>query len=158
MATTSSSPDNPTNTKPLVQSAPTTSSGLPLETDPMDVALDTDGDILIDEQGLHFVSGIPAVVQGVRIRLLLFFSEWFLNQDVGVPYFEELIGDASKQPGVEDRARAAFAAAILDTPGVVSITQLDVVSDKQARVMTVTWQASCAFGDTPIVTQVISNG
>jgi hypothetical protein len=152
VATTSGTP---INTKPAVQTPPSSATGLPLVTDPMDVALAPDGDILIDAEGLHFVSGMAAVVQGVQIRLLLFFKEWFLNQDVGVHYFEELIGDASKSAGVEDRARAAFAAAILDTPGVTAILQLDVVIDANARTMSVTWQAQCAFGDTPVVTQPI---
>jgi hypothetical protein len=127
------------------------STPLPLETDPQDVALDTDGDILLDAEGLHFVSGMAAIIQAVRIRLLMFRGEWFLNQDIGVPYFEELIGDASKRPGVEERARAAFGAAILDTPGVVTVLKLDVAINPSTRKMTVTWQARTAFGDSPVV-------
>lgn len=135
------------------------STPLPLKNDPITVALDTDGDIKIDPKlGLVFVSGSDAIAQGVRFRLLLFFSEWFLNQDIGVPYFEELIGDASKEAGVEDRARAAFAAAILSTPGVLEILQLNVKTDPQTRGMTVTWQARAAFGDTPVVTLELPNG
>jgi hypothetical protein len=124
----------------------------PLESDPQDIALMPNGDLLLDAQGLHWVSGIDAVVQAVLIRIRLFFREWFLNQDIGVPYFEELIGDASKVPGVEDRARAAFAAQILDAPGVVEILQLNVVVDSGGRKMTVTFQVRCAFGDTPVTT------
>ena len=127
------------------------STPLPLQNDPQDIALDTDGDILLDEQGLHWVSGIAAIVQAVRFRLLFFAKEWFLNQDICVPYFEELLGDASKRAGVENRARAAFAAAILDAPGVVQILQLDVKLNNSTRKMTVTWQARAAFGDTPVV-------
>jgi hypothetical protein len=131
------------------------STPLPLISDPQDIALDADGDILLDEEGLHFISGIEAVAQAIRFRLLMFRGEWFLNQDIGVPYFEELIGDASKQAGVKSRARAAFAAAILDAPGVTSILQLDVDINSATRRMTVTWQARATFGDTPItVTEV----
>lgn len=128
----------------------------PLENDPQDVALAPDGDILLDAEGLHFVSGKPAVVQAVQIRLLMFKGEWFLNQDIGMPYFEELIGDASKARGVEDRMHAAAAAAILDAPGVDSILKLNVTVDRQNRTMTVTWQAKCSFGDTTdVVTTVV---
>lgn len=126
------------------------SSPFPLESDPQDVALDADGDILLDETGLHFVSGKEAVVQGVLFRLRMFKGEWQLNQDIGVPYFEELIGDASKVAGVEDRARAAFGAAILDVPGVDKILQLDVKLDRSTRKMTVTWRAQCSFGDSVV--------
>lgn len=131
------------------------STPLPLESDPQDVALAADGDILIDENGLHFVSGKPALVQAVQFRLRLFRGEWALNQDIGVPYFEELIGDASKQAGVEDRARAAFGAAILDVPGILTILQLDVKINRQTRAMTVTWRAKCAFGDSEVGDTVV---
>lgn len=135
------------------------STPLPLESDPQDVALDVDGDIKIDPKiGLVFVSGRAAVEQAVRIRLLMFAGEWFLNQDIGVPYFEELIGDASKRPGVEARARAAFAAAILDAPGVLEIKRLEVNINKDTRRMTVTWEATCAFGDTAGGTVTVPNG
>lgn len=133
------------------------STPLPLESDPQDVALDTDGDILVDPlRGLVFVSGIPAVVQAVNFQLRLFFSEWFLNQDIGVQYFEQILGDASKVAGVKKRAEAVFGAAILRVPAVESILKLTVAPDSRTRKMTVTWQAKCAFGDTPIVTIAVS--
>lgn len=120
-----------------------------LSTDPLDVALDTDGDIKIDAGGLSFVSGVAGVVQLARINMLLFLGEWFLNMDIGIPYYDELLGDASKTPGVRDRAQAIFAAAILETPGIVSIIQLSVDIDSTSRQMTVTWAAQTLFGDTP---------
>lgn len=122
---------------------------LPLESDPQDVALASDGDILITPNGLVFISGIQAVVQAARVRMLFFLQEWFLNMDIGIPYFEELIGDASKVPGVLDRARVVFAAAILDTPGIVEILQLQVTKNNQTRGMQVLWSARSQFGDTP---------
>lgn len=135
------------------------STPLPLATDPMDVALDTDGDIKIDPKiGLVLISGTAAVAQAVRFRLLSFKGDWFLNTDVGVPYFEDIIGDASKEAGVIDRARAAFGAAILDAPGVLTIQKLLVEIDPQTRAMTVTWQALCSFGDTAGGTVQVPSG
>lgn len=125
---------------------------LPLKSDPQDVALAADGDILIDAGGLHLLSGTDAIVQAARFRMLFFRAEWFMNMDIGVPYFEELIGDASKNAGVQGRAEAAFAAAILSTPGVTEILQLGVAIDGKTRTMIVTWKARCAFGDTPVDT------
>jgi hypothetical protein len=124
---------------------------LPLETDPQDLLLDEDGDLVIGASGASFVSGIDAIVQGIQFRLRMWLGEWFLNQDIGIPYFEELIGDASKTPGVEDRARAVFGAAILDTPGVLTILRLDVTIDRSTRKMTVSCQAKTAYGNTPVV-------
>lgn len=115
-----------------------------LEEDPQDVLMDDTGDIVLDEQGLHFVSGIPAVVQAARIRMGMFATEWFLNLDIGIPYYESIMFENYD----EQTARAEFAAAILDVPGVVEIISLtlDLASD---RTLTVTWSARTFFGDTP---------
>jgi hypothetical protein len=125
---------------------------LPLKNAPQDVLIAPDGDIYLGPDGLRFVFGIDAVVQAVRFRLQFFFSEWFLNQDIGIKYFEDLVGDASKVPfsDLQARAYAAFAAAILDVPGITEILQLAILPPTSTdRKMTVTWAARTAFGDTP---------
>lgn len=122
-----------------------------LESDPQDVLMDDDGDIVLDEQGLHFVSGIPAVVQAARIRMGMFAAEWFLNLDIGIPYYDEIMFENYD----EGTARAEFAAAILDVPAVTEILFLQLVLDS-SRTLTVTWQARCVFGDTPTDTIVLA--
>ncbi len=115
-----------------------------LEGDIQDILLDDDGDIVLDEQGLHWVSGLQAVVQAARIRMLFFLGEWFLNLDVGIPYNEDIFFTNFN----EAAARAAFTAAIMDVPGVISVNTLTFDINAQARILTVTWSATCAFGDT----------
>jgi len=117
---------------------------LPLENDPQDILMDDDGDIVLDEQGLHFVSGLQAVVQGARIRMGMFAEEWFLNLDIGIPYYEEIMFENYDEP----TARAEFIAAILDVPGIVEVISLTLALDS-TRTLTVTWQARTLFGDTP---------
>lgn len=122
--------------------------GLPpptiLESDPQDILLDSDGDIVLDDQGLHWASGVAGVVQGARIRMLMFAGEWFLNLDVGLDYY----GDILFENYDETRARAGFTAAILDTPGILAVTSLTFSLNPQSRVLAVTWSASTQFGDT----------
>lgn len=122
---------------------------LPLETDVMDVLMNEDGtDVVVDPLlGVTLVSGKAAVRQGIMFRLRLLLGEWFMNQDIGVPWFQEILGDASKTTGVLDRARASFAAAILDTPGVTGIISMDLSLDGATRKLSVTFNASSAFGD-----------
>lgn len=116
-------------------------------------------DLVIDPRlGIQLVSGEQAVVQAVRFRLQLQKGEWFLNQDVGVPWYEEILGDASKTPGVEARARAAVAAVILDAPGVLEILQLDVTLDAVNRTLSIVFAARCGFGDTAVTTLTIGAG
>ena len=122
-----------------------------LETDPQDVLMDDDGDVVLDEQGLHFVSGIPAVVQAARIRMGMFAEEWFLNLGIGIPYYTEIMFENYD----EGTARAEFLAAILDVPAVVEVTFLQLVLDS-SRTLTVTWQARTLFGDTPQDTIVLA--
>lgn len=116
-----------------------------LESDPQDLLLDANGDLVIDEEGLHFVFGLQAVAQAIRIRILMFRGEWFLNMDIGVPYFEGIIGDTYD----EATARAAIVAAILDAPGVTGIKSLSVDFDGGTRKLTIAFVAQSLFGDTP---------
>ena len=119
-----------------------------LSTDPIDFLLDDDGDIVIP---LQFSRGLPAVAQALRIRVLLFRGEWFLNLDTGVPYLEnDVVEESAALLGqVFDavKARAMFRDAILSAPNVTELRALDVIFDGATRVMTVSWKVRTVFGD-----------
>jgi hypothetical protein len=134
-----------------------------LITDPVDVFTDpVTRDFPPPGQDIGVTTGIGAVIQGARIRLLLTAGEWFLNLDLGVARFA--------RPGVDqtrvllgqkfDRVRAIreYRNALLGTqsspgvPGIVELLQLDVTFDNHTRVQTVIWQARTEFGDTPVDT------
>ncbi len=122
-----------------------------LESDPQDLLLDADGDLVIDEQGVHFVSGLQAVAQAIRFRILLVRGEWFLNMDIGVPYFDDVGVDGILGDNYDEAAaRAAIVAAILDAPGVTGILSLTLERDPATRTLYVSGVAQSLFGDTPI--------
>lgn len=98
--------------------------------------------------GIVLVSGEEAVAQAVRFRLQLLLKEWFLNEDAGCDWMDQVLGDASKTPGMQDRARAIAATAILGAPGVLQILKLETSLDPVTRVLGGTYQARCGFGDT----------
>lgn len=112
-----------------------------LSTDPIDFLLDDDGDLVMP---LQFSRGLPAVAQGIRCRMLLFRGEWFLNLDAGVPYYQDLLG---KKPNLA-LARNIFRDAILSTPGVLEILELEVSFEPGNRALSVRWKVSTEFGDT----------
>lgn len=54
-----------------------------------DLALATDGDLLINDAGDFEI--IDAVKQGVQIRLRWIKGEWVFNTAMGTPYFETIL-------------------------------------------------------------------
>lgn len=121
-----------------------------LETDPIDLLLDADGDVTIANGDVVFSSGIPAVVQSVRLALNLFRGEWFLNLDEGVPYIaNDVVTESEAILGGkynEIRTRRVFRDAILAAPGVVELTSLAVSFDSATRSLSVQFQVRTEFG------------
>jgi hypothetical protein len=120
--------------------------GVPiLETDPLDVLIGPDGDIVIDPLvGLTFVSGIPGVQQLIRIACLMFLGEWFLNQAVGIGWFDYILGENFDPRQAND----ALSAAILAVPGVDSIVSLTITPNTTTRNVVIAYTVACSFGDT----------
>lgn len=122
-------------------------------TDPIDFKIDqATGDLVFVDGRPEMTFGGEAVAQGILIRLRNIRGEWFANLDDGMPWFENdsvpgsdaLLG----QKFDEIKATAAFRAAILDTPGVASITRLAVTFDGATRTINATWSVATTFGDT----------
>lgn len=124
-----------------------------LLTEPGALKLTADGDLDRSVNRVQFASGLDAVVQGVRMRMLLCKGEWFANLDVGVPYLERDGVPANEallgQVFHEAKALAAFRRAILATPGVKDVVSLTALFDPATRNLSVTWRASTVFGETP---------
>jgi hypothetical protein len=104
-----------------------------LSTDPVAIRLTADDDIDLTN-GLVLTSGLEAVAIGIRVRLLMFRGEWFLNLRTGVPWLVNATVPAGE--------------ALLRTPGVKAITTLRVTYANSTRLMSITWAVSTVFGDT----------
>lgn len=116
---------------------------MPLESDRIDLKTDLlTGDLIVTTD-IQFSTGLEAVAQGIRQRLLLFAEEWFLNLEVGVPWFQEILGRKFN----EDRARPAFRDAILRTPAVAELVDLALNFDPETRILDVRWRARVEFDD-----------
>lgn len=132
-----------------------------LKNDPVTLKFGTDGhlDVLAMGSRNAFDSGLTAVVTGVRTRLRLIAGEWFLNLDAGVPWYErsgvnpENVILGSKYD--DARLRGPILRAILHTPGVIRVTALTIQFESATRSVSITWQARCAFGDTPADTLLV---
>ncbi len=122
-----------------------------LATDPIDWALDDDFQLIVP---IRYLRGLPAVRQGVRVRLMMAKGEWFLNLDVGVPWHttddgtvpegQQILGNARFDSGlVNDAIRRSIARA----PNILEVTDVRSVLDDETRILTITWSARTAFGD-----------
>ena len=65
----------------------------PLENEPRDLLLDITNDLVIESDDFVFARGIDAVTQSCRIALQMFEEEWFLDLDVGIPYWQNILPD-----------------------------------------------------------------
>ena len=97
-----------------------------------DLSIDTSGDIKVVDGDVVLNTGIESIRQHIEIRLRAFFGEWFLDQRIGVPYFDNVF---RKNPDLTV-LNAIFTKAILDTPGVNSLQALtfNLISGRQLQV------------------------
>lgn len=106
-------------------------------------------DLLLDPDShdLQFVGGdlVMAVdiAQAVKINLLFVQSEWFLNREKGLPYWDQVF---VKGPNL-DHVAALFRRAIVNTPGVLSVLSLSVDFDAGTREFRVEWSADSDEGE-----------
>lgn len=103
----------------------------------MDIALDTFGDIDVSTGDLVLLDDTDAIKQHLRIRLQFFLGEWFLDTRVGVPYFEQLLG----QKPNDEVVRSIMRSVVLSTPGVTEMRDLTIDYDGASRNLAVAFTA-----------------
>lgn len=95
-------------------------------------------DILLDRQShdivrspydLVIVSGVDLIRQRIKQRLLTIQGEWFLNTEIGLPWFEQIIGKGAEQQQIE----ALIIRQITETEGVDALIEFDLTFDRRAR-------------------------
>lgn len=132
-----------------------------LQTDPQDLFLDPDTmDVVIVNGDAGFSFGLDGVAQACRLVCSLIMGEWFLNLDVGIPYFNRNGVDPNivimGQQYNQTRVCAPFRAVLALVPGVASVNSVTSTFDAPTRTATVTWKVTTVFGGT--VTDSLSLG
>lgn len=109
----------------------------------MDLQL-TGHDIEIDSESYDFilVDGVDAIAQDCDIRLQFFLGEWYLDTRLGVPYYQQILG---KKPRIQ-AVKGIFRDAILTTPGIQSVFQLEIDFVSATRTLTVSFRAETVEG------------
>ena len=108
---------------------------------------DSTHDLLFEDGDLVF--GVD-VAQAVKINLLTFAGEWFLDPSLGVPYVASIF---KKTPNL-DLIRTLLQEVIISTPGVGAITEFTLDFNETTRDLSVVWKATTDESEIGDVLQV----
>jgi hypothetical protein len=95
----------------------------------MNLKLNTNNDLLISENNIQLVNSIDEIQQRVYNNLKTVQGDCFLNLELGVPYYQDVL-----QKGIDLKVLGTiFKNAILDTEGVTTITKFILDYDNTKR-------------------------
>jgi hypothetical protein len=96
-----------------------------------DILLGNDGDIAIINNDITFTKGSQITLQKLKQKLKFFKSEWYLNNEAGIPYYEEIL----KKNVDLGKIEPIFIRAIQSVEEVVEILKLEITQDKIKRTL-----------------------
>lgn len=82
------------------------------------------------------------IAQRIKIRLMTFLGEWFLDVTEGVPYLEQIMGKGTRESVIVSLLRGQ----ILAVEGVTAITGLNLEVDPVTRRLTVDFECDTMYG------------
>lgn len=91
---------------------------------------------------LQLIGDGPGLQQAVNIALKFFLGEWFLDQSVGVPWFQDIFIKNPNPAAIQ----AIIRSTILAVPGITSVSNVTISSPGQARSIKISWAATGNLG------------
>jgi len=107
-----------------------------------DIKLNTAGDVDISKPDLQLTSGIEAIDQHLKQRLRMFLGEWFLDNRIGLPYFQHILKKDYDAIVID----SVFKRQILTTPGVLELLSFNLDINIPTRQLTVEFRARTSEG------------
>jgi len=112
----------------------------------MDIQLNDDYDLALIDNDLALTGSIDDVIQELKVRLQFYFKEWFLDETVGIPYFEAVF-----QKGVSvETINGIFINEINSTDNVNEILEYSSDFDNDNREFTISFKVDTTYGVTTI--------
>lgn len=110
-----------------------------------DIKVDSQtGDLALAEDGdLAIVEGAEWVEQACRVGLQVFRGEYYLDEEEGVPMFEQVL---VKNPSLA-AIRQVYRSELLSVPGVRDVTSLTIAFDPPSRALSVSWVVTTDLGE-----------
>ena len=98
-----------------------------------DLLLGANHDLAIINTDFTLTDDNQVIAQRVTRALLLFKGEYFLNQDIGMPYYEDILGSKNSL----DSLQAIFINAVYEVEGVAEVKEFDIAFDNASRTLTI---------------------
>lgn len=109
----------------------------------VDIALHAnDHDILIKDGDFLLIDNAERVAQQIKVKLLTFLGEWFLDTTWGVPYLEYIL---VKQPN-QELIKQILSEQILSVDDVKSLNALELDYQVKIRTLIVNYEVSTEYG------------
>lgn len=108
----------------------------------LDFRTDADGDMVADNGDIALVGDVDGIKQLVGQYLAFYLGEWFLDEEIGVPYFERIL---IKNPSLVE-VREWMRQTILSVPGVREVLSLTVEYTGN-RIVDIVWRANTDLGE-----------
>jgi hypothetical protein len=99
--------------------------------------LNNENDLVFEDGKLVFVTGAAAVRQHLQLRFQTFLGEWDFDQNLGVPWFQNILTKQTSFVVVNQILRDT----ILETPGVDELLEFSFELDRPTRVATLRFKA-----------------
>lgn len=107
-----------------------------------DLKLDDNHDLLIRDGRLVLVEGANQTAQQIKIALLTFFGEWFMDTSIGLPYLSDVLIKNSAQTKLESIIRFE----ILKVKNVAKIKSLKLVINRKERILNIQFEVQTSRG------------
>lgn len=119
----------------------------------IDIAVDkTTHDLYVDNDDLQLVNDIDQVEQNLKVRLMFFRNEWFLDTTAGMPYYTDILVKNPNIPNIESIIKAI----ITDTPDVEEILEFNSEFNNSLRTYTVDFKVRTVYGEAEILVSLFS--
>jgi hypothetical protein len=108
----------------------------------LDLALNAKTHDLALNSDVMFIDNAERVAQQIKIQLLTFLGEWFLDVTHGVPYLDYVL---IKNPNFT-LIRELFREQILKVDGVTNLVNIDIDFNPATRQMSLSYEAETEYG------------
>ncbi|WP_304110493.1 hypothetical protein [Phascolarctobacterium succinatutens] len=108
----------------------------------LDLALNAKTHDLALNGDVLFIDNVERVAQQIKIQLLTFLGEWFLDVTHGVPYLDYVL---VKNPNFT-LIRELFREQILKVDGVSNLVSIDIDFESTTRKMLLSYEAETEYG------------